>query len=116
MLNITYERSEHPNFTEWRFDLLRELAEIIHFGPTPGRTQQLDLEKVRIWYEPNEDFHMLEFKHKDDNVLVRFYKVFAYSVNRVDEGVRCREEGVHGFALGIRKKLGVVVPPAPPEE
>ena len=102
MTNIIYGNREGQYFTEWRFDELRYLLNILT-GQTP--LGQLQIPEAKIYYDSQQDFHHLEFSCNGHNVNVRLYKVFSANIDGTDAWVGCPRRAVHDFAISIRRKL-----------
>lgn len=103
-MNIEYGNLKGQYFTQWRIDLLKELLDYVvnGFAETQSKIEASD---VKIWYDPNIDFHILQFKANDQTTLVRFYKVFSCWVNGEELWIGCpRNEIVH-LANIIRKRI-----------
>ncbi len=109
-MEITYGNREGRYFTEWRFEYLKELLDIIHVGPCPPRTEVLEVESPEIWYDPVEDYHRLKFICRGREVQVRFYKVFSYLIDDADGWRTFPQCKMNARAMDIRRSLGVVIP------
>jgi hypothetical protein len=78
MIEIEYGNREGCYFIQGHFDTLTRLAGEI-LACVPGATDW------RIWYDPDQDYHRLSFRLKDDVYMVRYYKVFALVKNGTGE-------------------------------
>ena len=74
MAQIKYGSTKGRYFTQWRFEILKELVNtiIIHKGSP---------EDINIWYDSENDYHMMSCKLSGQDILVRFYKVFGCTIN-----------------------------------
>lgn len=108
--DINYGNREGQYFTEWRFDLLKELLGRIVQGPMPGTSESVEVENAQIWYDAEQDYHMLSFRTRGHRVEVRFYKVFSTKIDGEDHWVGCPRNQVWEHSLSIRRKLGIQVP------
>lgn len=75
-MNITYGNSQGKWFTQWRFDLLKEVAE--------GVNQRFGVIDFNIYYDEYHDFHHLTFELNSVKVDIRFYKRLGVSFDGVD--------------------------------
>jgi hypothetical protein len=96
-MQFTIGNTEGQYFTEWRFDELRSLASLIN--------ERLGVQDFTLFYDQNEDFHHLTFEYNNHKVDVRFYKVFAESVDGINGWVGCPSSGVYNFAYALCAKL-----------
>ena len=111
-MNITYGNREGQYFTEWRFDLLKQLLDLIHTGPCPPRTETLEVEDPKIWYDADQDFHRLSFRARGHLVEVQFYKVYSSKIDGVEHWTGCPRGQIYEYAVSIRRKLGIEPRPA----
>ena len=105
---VTYGNREGQYFTEWRFDLLKELLGYVMNGPIPGTSEPIQIDDANIWYDAQEDFHRLIFKACGHQVEVQLYKVFSSKVDGEEHWVGCPRNQIWEYALSLRRKLGVV--------
>lgn len=68
MPEIKVGNTEGQYFTQWRFNILTELA---------GELEKLGATDFEMWYDAYEDFHKLSFLMDGHKYVVRYYKVFA---------------------------------------
>ena len=108
-MDIHYGNREGKYFTEWRFELLEELLDRVHKGPMPT-SEVVEIENPQIWYNAEEDFHMLSFRACGHEVEVRLYKVFGSKIDGEDHWVGCPRNQVWEYANSLRRKLGVRIP------
>jgi len=99
---IEYGSLTGQYFTQWRIDLLQELLGYVveGFGGGAG----IPVENTTIWYDANEDFHMLSFDSGGHHVEVRFYKVFSSKIDGKDGWVGCPRSNIIGFAQHLRER------------
>jgi hypothetical protein len=105
---VEYGNRQGQYFTEWRFDLLKELLGRIHEGPMPPQSEIVEIENAQIWYDAREDFHRLSFRARGRLVEVQLYKVFSSKIDGEEHWVGCPRNQIWEYALSIRRKLGVV--------
>lgn len=67
--SIEIGNTEGQYFTQWRFDLLKEVAEHVN--------AHVPISNVKLWYDRNQDFHMLEFDADGHHFTARLYKIVA---------------------------------------
>jgi hypothetical protein len=115
-LPIKCGNTKGRHFTQWRFDFLIECLNTVHLGPSPGRSQVLDIQDVEMWYDEQQDFHMLRFRVDPFGIVtMRFYIVLTTMINDKEFWSACPRHMRHEMLMSLRKELGVVVPPNPPE-
>jgi hypothetical protein len=67
---VELENKNHQYFTQWRIDDLIKLADnLTNLG--------LNLENAKIWYDDQEDYHMLQFSCNGKQFVIRYYKVYT---------------------------------------
>jgi hypothetical protein len=67
-------------FTEWRFDILRQVAEAI--------SVLVQVESFHLFYVPEPvDYHCLQFEAGGHNFLIRFYKVLSCIIDGDEKSV-----------------------------
>ena len=106
-MNIEYGNREGKYFTEWRLDLLKELLGKVHQGPMPGTSKVVNIDHALIWYDAEQDYHMLFFRALGHEVVVRLYKAFSSKIDGEDHWVGCPRSQVWEYANSLRRKLGV---------
>lgn len=106
-MEITYGNREGQYFTEWRFDLLKEILNHVHFGPIPGHSQVLDIQNPHIFYDQNQDFHHLTFEAGGKSVNVRLYKVFSVTIDGKNGWIGCPTYQQWEFSNYLRKECGI---------
>ncbi len=104
MIEIKYGNHEGQYFTEWRFDVLKDLLNLIIEGPREG-LNIVGISDIELWYDQSEDFHRLAFVYNGHKVGIRFYKVLSYAIDGTDQWVGCPRSKIWEFAIDIRKKL-----------
>jgi len=109
-MNIKYGNREGQYFTEWRFDILRELLELFHLGPVPGSSQVMEVVDPEIWYDEHDDFHRLKFSSGGKLFEVRLYKVFSCDIDGEKAWSGCPQRLIYEFASSLRKRAGLVCP------
>ena len=70
-MKIKYGNKEGKYFTQWRFDHLKSLLEDI------TSVHKLNAVNPSIWYDSDNDYHMLEFELFGKPISIRYYKVFG---------------------------------------
>lgn len=111
-VKVQYGNCEGRHFAQWRFDLLTQLLTLIHEGPRPGETEVIEIEGAEIWYDSVMDFHRLRFRARGHYVAIRLYIVLSAVIDGEDYWGGCPRSQIWDYAIGIRKRLGVVVPKA----
>jgi len=96
-LNFKIGNTEGQYFTEWRFDELRHMAQLIH--------ERIGITEFDLFYDPNEDFHHLTFEYNGNKADIRFYKVYSESVNGENGWIGCPRSGSWNFATALCNKL-----------
>lgn len=108
IMEIKYGNREGQHFTQWRFDILRELLERIVSGPCPPRSEVVAIESPEIWYDSAQDYHCLRFTGNGHLVEVRLYKVFSSKIDGVDHWQGCPTSNIWEYATSIRRETGIV--------
>jgi hypothetical protein len=111
-MDITYGNREGQYFTEWRFDILKDLLNLIHTGPCPPHTETVELAEVKIWYDAREDFHRLSFQARGHLVEVQLYKVLSSKIDGKEHWTGCPRSNMYEYANSIRRELGIQPRPA----
>ena len=84
-------------FTEWRFDELRRFLEIL------TGDMRCSVERPHLYYDANEDFHILTFSLNGHDVLVRYYKVLSAIIDGKMHWQGCPVSGSFNLAKSIKQ-------------
>jgi hypothetical protein len=106
-MDVKYGNREGKYYTEWRFNLLLELLEMVHVGPMPGKSDIVDVQDPEIWYDADEDYHRLKFIACGKVIEVQLYKVFGCYIDGQPHWPGCPKNQVWNYANSIRRKLGI---------
>lgn len=88
--------------TEWRLELLRELFDRLTRTEFGGPA--LELESPEISYDKESDFHFLTFTYNGHVFAVRFYKVWSYSRDGIDQAVGVPRNEIISFSCRVKKQ------------
>ena len=99
-IDVLYGNMEGQYFTQWRIDLLKDLLQRIVYAY--GSTPLITIERPRVWYDAEQDFHRLEYSVQGKHIAVRFYKVFAAEINGVQGWTGCVQSSIGEFAKYLR--------------
>jgi hypothetical protein len=109
-VNVYVVPCDHHHFTPYRFDELRRLLDIFIFGAMgPNYNETLEVERAEMFYDPFQDFHVLEFTCNGKRFSVRNYIRFAYEVDGVGHWSGCPKGNIYPFAKSMREEAGAKI-------
>jgi hypothetical protein len=103
---IRYGNLNGRYFNQSKIDSLTKFVNIFVFGKEEfGDKKLIDIDKVEIWYDQQNDFNFLSFICNTKKVLIRYYKVYSVFIDEKPEFT-----GVHQFDFfvliyNLRKRL-----------